>query len=110
MRNQLPSKRHSEQNDGTLSAGGIRSGERTPTATVESIAWELRSPQTSATVRCVIEEYEGGHCIIRVTHADNEVISCWEASRGEATAHAAAIETNLLHTGWGAVAPEMPLK
>jgi hypothetical protein len=51
----------------------------------------------------VIEEYEGGHCIIRVTHADNEVISWWQASRGEATAHASAIETNLLHTGWGAM-------
>jgi hypothetical protein len=53
----------------------------------------------------VIEVYEAGHCVIRVTHAANEVISCWEASRGEATAHAAAIKTNLLHTGWGRCDP-----
>jgi hypothetical protein len=64
--------------------------------------WELRSSQTAATVQCVIEEYQGGHCLVRITHADSEVMNCWHVSREDATRRAAVIETDLLHTGWGA--------
>lgn len=68
------------------------------------VIWELRSAETSAQVRCVIDEYEGGHCLIRITHADCEVMSGWHASRDDAAHHAAEIETNLLKAGWGATA------
>jgi hypothetical protein len=65
------------------------------------VIWELRSSQTAATVKCVIEEYQGGHCLMRITHADSEVMNCWHVSREDATRRAAVIETDLLHTGWG---------
>jgi hypothetical protein len=101
MRNHVPSiKQRSQQEDGIRLVSGA-SDERTPPAAEVRVVWELRSPTTSATVRCVIEEYAGGHCRIRVTYADDEVMSVWQASPGDATAHAAAIESNLLHIGWG---------
>jgi hypothetical protein len=67
--------------------------------------WALRSHQTAATVTCVIEEYESGHCLIRITHAGGEVLNCWHVSRADATSRAAAIESDLLHTGWAAIRP-----
>ena len=69
------------------------------------MVWELRSNQTAALVKCVIEEYQSGHCLIRITHADCEVMNCWHMSREEARKRAAVIETDLLHTGWGGTAP-----
>ena len=70
--------------------------------TVERVvAWQLRSRQTSATVTCVIEEYDSGHCLIRVTHADSEVLSSWHVSREDAAKRATGIESDLLQAGWG---------
>jgi len=43
----------------------------------------------------------GGHCQIRITHAGSEVMSCWYASRDDATSRATVIQTELLHAGWG---------
>lgn len=69
------------------------------------MVWELRSNQTAALVKCVVEEYRSGHCLIRITHADREVMNCWLVSREEATKRAAVIETDLLQTGWGTATP-----
>ena len=93
--------------DSTQAPGGTRPADPSPVISVERVvAWELCSNQTAALVKCVIEEYQSGHCLIRITHADREVMNCWHMSREEATKRAAVIETDLLHTGWGATALE----
>jgi hypothetical protein len=104
MRSRLSSaKRYARQNDGISTLGDTQPAEPAPAAVVDTrVAWELRSHQTSATVKCVIEEYDGGHCLIRITHADQEIMNCWHASRADATDRAAFIETDLRHTGWRA--------
>ena len=92
--------------DGRQAPSGTRSAEPSPVTSVERVVvWELRSNQTAALVTCVIEEYQSGHCLIRITHADREVMNCWHMSREEATKRASVIETDLLHTGWGGTAP-----
>jgi hypothetical protein len=55
--------------------------------------------------QCIIEEYDSGLCLIRITHADNEVMSCWYPSRQAANERSAVIETELVDTGWGTAAP-----
>lgn len=107
MRSRLSStKRYARQNDGISPLHDTQPAEPAPTAVVDTrVAWELRSHQTSATVKCVIEEYDGGHCLIRITHANREVMNCWHASRTDATNRAAFIETDLRHTGWRAELP-----
>jgi hypothetical protein len=78
-----------------------RSPEPSRAGSVEALViWELKSRETFATVKCLIEEYVGGHCRIRITHADEEVMSSWHISRSDATARAEVIHTDLLHTGW----------
>jgi hypothetical protein len=64
------------------------------------MVWKLRSSETSATVKCLIEEYASGHCRVRITHADQDVVSSWHISRGDATTRAEVIQNDLLHTGW----------
>ena len=92
--------------DGTQVPNGTRSAEPSSVTGVgREVVWELRSNQTAASVKCVIEEYQSGHCLIRITHADGEVMNCWHISREEAIKRAAVIETDLLHTGWGGTAP-----
>ena len=92
--------------DGTQVPSGPRSAEPSPVTSVgRAVVWELRSNQTAASVKCVIEEYQSGHCLIRITHADREVMNCWHMSREEATKRASVIEADLLHTGWGGTPP-----
>jgi hypothetical protein len=92
--------------DNAHAPGGTRSAEPLPVTSVGTeVVWELRSNHTAATVKCVMEEYQGGHCLIRITHANRDVMNCWHASREEAIRRASVIETDLLHTGWGATAP-----
>jgi hypothetical protein len=92
------------QNDGIQLIDGTRSAESSSVTGVETVvAWELRSTQTSATVKCVIEEYEGGHCLVRITHADQEVASSWHITRAEAASRVDTIQADLLHTGWDAL-------
>ena len=80
---------------------GMRSAGSFRVTTVETVVvWRLRSKQTSATVTCVIEEYDSGHCLIRVTHAESEVLSSWHVSREDAATRATGIETDLLQAGW----------
>ena len=107
MRSRLSSaKRYARQNDGLSALSDTHAAEPAPAAVLDArVAWELRSQQTSATVKCVIEEYDGGHCLMRITHADREVMNCWHASRADATDRAAFIETDLRDTGWRADAP-----
>ena len=107
MRSRLSSsKRYARQHDSISTPGDTEPAEPAPAAVVDTrVAWELRSHQTSATVRCVIEEYDGGHCLIRISHANQEIMNCWHASRADATDRAAFIETDLRHTGWRAEQP-----
>jgi hypothetical protein len=83
-----------------------RSAESSRLTSIEAfVVWELSSKETSATVTCLIEEYESGHCRIRITHAGQEVMSSWYISRGAATTHAEVMHTDLLHAGWGRARP-----
>ena len=75
--------------DGTQAPSGTRSAEPSPVTSVERVVvWELCSNQTAALVKCVIEEYQNGHCLIRIMHADRVVMNCWHMSREDATKHA----------------------
>ena len=91
------------EEEGTQRLGGTQSAESPGLTSLETVvAWELRSQQTSATVKCVIEEYQGGYCLVRITHGNREVMNCWHISRGDATRRAELIQADLLHSGWDA--------
>ena len=60
-----------------------------------SVAWELRSRQTSATACCVLEEERSG-IVVRVMHAGHLVSSSWHDNRAEALARAHSIRRLLL--------------
>ena len=88
------------ENDGARLLDGTRSAESSGVASVETVVWQLRSKQTSATVKCVIEEHDGGYCLVRITHGNREVMNCWHISRIDASRRAEVIQADLLHSGW----------
>src|SRR5687768_17450204 len=70
------------ENDGAELLDAARSAESSGVTRVETVvAWQLKSQQTSAIVKCVIEEHDGGYCLVRITHGDREVMNCWHISR-----------------------------
>jgi hypothetical protein len=60
-----------------------------------SVAWELRSRQTSATACCVLEEDRSG-IVVRVMHAGHLVSSSWHSNRTDALERAHSIRRLLL--------------
>jgi hypothetical protein len=97
------------KSDGTEPVNGTQSASSSAVTTVGTdVVWELRSARTAAIVHCLIEQYEGGHCRIRIMHADGEVMNAWYSSREDAITRAAAVQTDLLQTGWSPI-PTAPV-